>query len=200
MIRKSICSHMFWPGDNIRQVNWAFEGLTPTRGLVCVAGSGSGKGTIRGLRLRDSRDSQDSQDSGTPKTLRLPRLRDFRTLLVYTFGIHFCFHFIVMFLKVMKFIFQISLLGWTIQFHYLSCIWMPACESISFMAYQSSPLVSHHPGAWGAGPTPQINFDCCCDKKSLDGSIYLSFPTLLNIVVFSNCGTCGKKIKLIKTH
>ena len=43
-----------------------------------------------------------------------------------------------MFWKVMKFIFQISLLGWTIQFQYLICIWMPACESISFMANQSS--------------------------------------------------------------
>ena len=60
-----------------------------------------------------------------------------------------------MFWKVLKFIFQIYLLGWTIQFHYLICIWIPACESISLMTYQSSSLVSHYPGAWGAGPPPQ---------------------------------------------
>ena len=31
-----------------------------------------------------------------------------------------------------------------------------------------------------------------CDKESLDGSNYLSFPTYLDTLVFSNCGTCGK--------
>ena len=118
-----------------------------------------GKGTIHGLRLRDSRDSR------TPKTLGLPRLRDSQNSdtsrlpnSICIFGIHFCFSLYCyqdMFWKVMKFIFQISLLGWTIQFHYLICIWMPACESISFMAYQSSSLVSHHPGAWGVGPPPR---------------------------------------------
>ena len=28
-----------------------------------------------------------------------------------------------------------------------------------------------------------------CDKESLDGSNYLSFPTYLDTLVFSNCGT-----------
>ena len=88
---------------------------------------------------------------GLSKINKKKRLWDSRTL----FCIHFCLHFIVMFWKVMKFIFQISLLGWNIQFHYLICIWIPTCESISLMAYQSSSLVSHFPGAWGAGPPPQ---------------------------------------------
>ena len=95
----------------------------------------------------------DSRYSGTSKT---PRLQDFRILFVYLVFI-FVFTFFVTrsCFGRLKLIFQISLLGWTIQFQYLICIWMPACESsIPSPSYQSSSMVSHYPGAWGVGPPP----------------------------------------------
>ena len=84
----------------------------------------SGKGTIHGLRLQDFQDSE---------TLRLWDIwRPFLFSL-------YCYQ--DMFWKVMKFIFQISLLRWTIQFHYLIFIWMPACEfSKTLIQIGFSPL------------------------------------------------------------
>ena len=68
----------------------------------------------------------------TPDTPGLPRLRDFKTHGFYLYI--WCTLLFSLFMVTrtcfgrLKFIYQSSLLGWTIQFHYLICILMPACE------------------------------------------------------------------------
>ncbi len=75
----------------------------------------------------------------------------------------------------MKFIFQISLLGWTIQFHYLICIRIPNWESISLMAYQSSSLVSEASST--STNTNIFLVRLCCSQHETDEEVILSRQT-----------------------
>ena len=83
-----------------------------------------GKGTIYGLRLRDSRDSRDSRP---PKTLRLPRLRDCGILFVYLVSI---------------FVFTLLLHGhvlegWNSYFRFLC--WDELFNFITWFAFECQP-------------------------------------------------------------